>query len=69
MLQSANFQSYGFSDGDKATLKVERTPDGALRVTMRGEVYDGRGFIKTLTGGPPGARVPTSTKRRTSISM
>lgn len=50
-LQSANFQSYGFSDGDKATLKAQRTSDGALRVTMRGEVYDGRGFIKTLTGG------------------
>jgi hypothetical protein len=54
-LQSANFQSYGFSDGDKATLKAERGPDGALRVTMRGEVYDGRGFIKLLTGGPRGA--------------
>ena len=51
-LQAANFQSYGFSDGDKATLKAERGPDGALRVTMRGEVYDGRGFIKLLTGPP-----------------
>ncbi|MGD0024703.1 MAG: AsmA-like C-terminal region-containing protein, partial [Xanthobacteraceae bacterium] len=50
-LQSANFPSYGFSDGDSATLKVERAQDGALRVTMRGEVYDGRGFIKTSTGG------------------
>ena len=53
-LQSANFQSYGFSDGDRATLKVERAPDGTLRVVMRGDVYDGRGFIKTLTGGPRG---------------
>jgi hypothetical protein len=52
-LQSANFQSYGFSDGDKVTLKAERTLDGALRVTMRGEVYDARGFIKTLSGGLP----------------
>jgi hypothetical protein len=50
-LQSANFQSYGFSDGDQATLTAERAQDGALRVTMHGEVYDGRGFIKTLTGG------------------
>jgi len=55
-LQSANFQSYGFSDGDNATLKAERTQDGALRVTMRGKVYDGRGFIKTLTGGPAGTQ-------------
>lgn len=54
-LLSANFLSYGFSDGDKATLKADRMPDGALRVVMRGEVYDGRGFIKTLTGGLPGA--------------
>jgi hypothetical protein len=50
-LQSADFPSYGFTDGDKATLKVDRAPDGALRVTMRGEVYDGRGFLKSLTGG------------------
>ena len=50
-LQSANFQSYGFSDGDQATLKAERAADGTLHVTMRGEVYDGRSFIKTLTGG------------------
>ena len=52
-LQSANFQSYGFSDGDSATLKADRASDGALRVTMRGNVYDGRGFIKTMTGAPP----------------
>ncbi len=51
-LQSANFPSYGFSDGDKASLKVDRNPDGTLRVVMRGDVYDGRGFIKTLTDGP-----------------
>jgi Protein of unknown function len=53
-LQSANFQSYGFSDGDKASLTADRTSDGALHVIMRGEVYDGRGFIKTLTGGTGG---------------
>jgi hypothetical protein len=49
-LQAADFKSYGFSDGDDATLRAERGSDGALRVTMRGEVYDGRGFIKSLTG-------------------
>ena len=48
-LQSANFSSYGFSDGDKATLKAERGQDGTLRVTMRGDVYDARGFVKTTT--------------------
>ena len=60
-LQSANFPSYGFSDGDRTTLKVERTPEGALRVVMRGDAYDGRGFVKTMTGGPqaePSKRQP-----------
>ncbi len=50
-VQSANFPAYGFSDGDRVSLKVERAPDGALRVIMRGEVYDGRGFVKTAAGG------------------
>jgi len=51
-LQSANFPSYGFADGDKASLRVDRGPDGALHVVVRGEVYDGRGFIKAVSGGP-----------------
>jgi hypothetical protein len=50
-LQSASFPAYGFSDGDKVSLKADRAPDGTLRVTMRGDVYDGRAFIKSLTGG------------------
>jgi Protein of unknown function len=54
-LLSANFPSYGFADGDRTSLKVERAPDGALRAVMRGDVYDGRGFIKTVSGGPAGA--------------
>jgi hypothetical protein len=49
-LRSADFSSYGFSEGDQATLTAERTPEGALHVTMRGDVYDGRGFLKSLTG-------------------
>jgi len=54
-LQAANFPSYGFADGDRTSLKIDRTTDGALRVVMRGDVYDGRGFIKTMTGGPAAA--------------
>jgi hypothetical protein len=50
-VQSANFPSYGFSDGDRASLKIERGSEGALRVIMRGEVYDGRGFVKSTAGG------------------
>ena len=50
-LVSANFPAYGFSDGDRTSLKVERASDGALRVTMRGDVYDGRGFVKAAAGG------------------
>ncbi len=50
-LMSASFPSFGFSDGDRSNLKVDRAPDGALKVTMRGDVYDGRNFIKTVSGG------------------
>ncbi len=49
---SANFPSYGFSDGDRASLKVERMSDGALRAIMRGDAYEGRGLLKTLAGSP-----------------
>jgi hypothetical protein len=49
-VQSAHFPTYGFSDGDRASLKIDRVADGALRVVIRGEVYDGRGFVKTAAG-------------------
>jgi Protein of unknown function len=61
-LQSASFPSYGFSDGDRASLKIDRNSEGAFRVVMRGDAYDGRGLVQTLTGGSPptgpGARQP-----------
>jgi hypothetical protein len=53
---SANFPVFSLSDGDKSTLKAERGPDGALRVTMRGDVYDGRGFVKSVLAGPSDGR-------------
>jgi Protein of unknown function len=66
-LQSANFPSYGFADGDRTNLKIDRSPDGALHVVMRGDVYDGRGFIKTMTGSAPAANAPT--KRPADIDL
>ena len=48
---SANFPVFSLSDGDKATLKAERGTDGTLRVTIRGDVYDGRGFVKSTMSG------------------
>ena len=50
-LLNANFPTYAPSDGDKASLKVERTPDGVVRGTMRGDVFDGRGFLKSAISG------------------
>jgi hypothetical protein len=49
---SANFPVFSLSNRDKATLKAERGPDGTLRVTVRGDVYDGRGFVKSAMAGP-----------------
>jgi hypothetical protein len=49
---SAQLPVFQLADGDKATLKAERGPDNALRVMMRGDVLDGRGFIKQTIAGP-----------------
>jgi len=50
-LISANFPVYAPSEGDKASLKAERGPDGVVKVTMRGDVFDGRGFLKSAMSG------------------
>jgi hypothetical protein len=52
-LQTANLPVFATSDGDKTTVKVDRGADGALRVVMRGDVFDGRNFVKTAMAGPP----------------
>jgi hypothetical protein len=46
-LASANFPVFALSGGDQVSLKADRASDGALTVQMRGEVYDGRQFIKS----------------------
>jgi hypothetical protein len=50
-LMNASFPTYAPSDGDKASLKADRGPDGVLKVTMRGDVFDGRGFLKSAISG------------------
>jgi hypothetical protein len=51
-LQAANFPVFATSDGDKVSLRADRGADGALRVMMRGDVFDGRNFVKSAMGGP-----------------
>src|SRR4029078_11514305 len=56
----ANFPTYAPSDGDKTTLKAERSADGVVKVTMRGDVFDGRGFLKSaITGKEADAKSKT----------
>ena len=50
-LMSANFPVYSPSEGDKTSLKAERGADGVVKVTMRGDVFDGRGFLKSAISG------------------
>jgi hypothetical protein len=50
-LMSANFPTYSPSEGDKTSLKAERGSDGVVKVTMRGDVFDGRGFLKSAISG------------------
>ena len=49
-VMSANLPVFALADGDKVNLKAERGPEGQLKVTLRGEVYDGRGFVKSTAG-------------------
>jgi hypothetical protein len=48
---SANFPVFSVSDGDKASLKADRGSDGVLRVTMRGDIFDGTKFVKSSLAG------------------
>ncbi len=51
---SADLPVFAFSPIDKVALKADRSSDGVLRVSMRGDVYDGRNFVKSsLAGEPP----------------
>src|SRR5947209_2633256 len=58
----ASFPSFALSDGDKATLRADRAPDGTLKVTMRGELFDGRGFIKSTTSPSAGEKSKQSAR-------
>src|SRR5712671_2441413 len=50
-LINANFPTYSPSEGDKTSLKAERGADGVVKVIMRGDVFDGRGFLKSAISG------------------
>ncbi len=66
---SANFPVFALADGDKANLKAERASDGTLKVTMRGDVYDGRGFVKSLMGGESGTEKEKKNKQIGDIDL
>ena len=61
---SADMPVFNLSDGDKAQLKAERGPDGALRVTVRGDIFDGRGFVKSSLAGPPDGQPAVTPKSK-----
>jgi hypothetical protein len=65
-LQSANFPVFATSDGDKASMRADRSTDGALRVVMRGDVYDGRNFIRSAMAGP---RSPKGKARHPDLDL
>jgi hypothetical protein len=50
-LVNVNFPTYAPSEGDKTSLRADRGPDGVLKVIMRGDIFDGRGFLKTAISG------------------
>ena len=50
-LLNANFPTYSPSESDRTSLRAERGADGVVKVTMRGDVFDGRGFLKSTISG------------------
>jgi len=50
-LLNANFPVYSPFEGDKASLKADRGSDGVVKVVMRGDVFDGRAFLKSAISG------------------
>lgn len=48
---SANLPTFALSDGDKASVRAERASDGTMRVLVRGDVFDGRGFVRSMMKG------------------
>jgi hypothetical protein len=50
-LISGAFPTYQPSEGDRASLRAERGPDGTMKVSVRGDVFDGRSLIKASVGG------------------
>jgi len=50
-LLNSSFPTYSPSEGDKTSLKAERGADGVVKVTMRGDVFDGRGFLRSAISG------------------
>ena len=64
-LLNANFPVYSPTDGDRTTLRAERGQDGVVKVTMRGDVFDGRGFLKSAISG----REPESKSKSKNIDL
>lgn len=50
-LLMANFPTFALSDGDKLSVKADRGDNGALKVLMRGDIFDGRNFVKSSLAG------------------
>jgi hypothetical protein len=53
---AATFPVFALADGDRASLQLERAPDNLYRITMRGDTFDGRNFIKATMSGTPEAK-------------
>jgi hypothetical protein len=55
-LISANFPVFALSGGDQVSLRADRSSDGTMQVQMRGDVYDGRQFVKSALANEPAGK-------------
>jgi hypothetical protein len=61
---------FALSGGDKTSLKAERGADDVLHVAIRGDVYDGRNFVKSsLAGGPQQQQQQKTKGKETDLDL
>jgi len=68
-LLNANFPIYSPSESDRTQLKVERGQDGVLKVTMRGDLFDGQRFIKSAMSGGNGKEPDKSKAKAIDVDI
>ncbi|GGF65582.1 hypothetical protein GCM10007301_26670 [Azorhizobium oxalatiphilum] len=65
---AANFPTFQLSDGDKASLRADRSGE-VLKLRINGEVMDARGILKSLVGTPASSSAPKKNEKTQDVDV